>query len=182
MFLCNKSILATIIPILSSFLFYIIARILNQIILQNLGETDLPPVVNLFLAANALLTSAIPILATSLIFLVTKIMIAYIFEEKVNNSDLWFNVSFSLLPLLVYNIFFVYNLITHKAYISPDNILTYTFSFGLGYTQLHALSILSWGCSFILLVFLLKRKYSWFVSSISGLLPVTSFIIIYQFI
>lgn len=189
MFQCNKTekiACSIILLFLCCFLSFHISEYSNGIEITILG-TDAPKFYLLFLDVSSITIAITPLLFFFFLFGTTSIMTNFFFDLECKKEHIIFASGLSLIPLLFSLFFSWYNLVNYVSYdaiSSGKTVKDITYIFGLSYTDIENINLISRIMIYIFFIvsLLTQVKDHYYKLIISATLPTIMVIFSYAII
>ena len=165
---------------------YFITDLANAIQVNILSIDEVPTAYKIIFKINNITALFIPILICSFLFITSKYMLCDVFDKQIDLQAFFCAICFSLIPLLLYDYFFWFNLIEYAATAKLSTVtdfLNLKYAFGITLKDFDLINTCCWIYLYIhLAVYFIKRKISIYVTLMSILLPSTVVFLMLRFI
>ena len=158
----------------------------NNLQLAVIGNQDVPSFYNVIMGINKIYAIFVPIIICLFIYSTTYLMLSEVFEEEIRSKELFTIVCIAMIPVLMYDYFYWFNLI-YYVHIddmhSINDFFNVTYWNGLKLSDFHILNTVCWLLLFtIVIIFLIWKGHSIIKSLLSVLIPPSIVILIYLII
>lgn len=119
----------------------------NYLQTEILGLDIVPMSYQIYFKLSSVFAMFVPIIVFIFLYISINLMINYAFDERMSKKELYITLSFAFLPVLLYQYFFWYNLITYcnpSTIKTTEDFLNMRFIFNLGLKDLEFISNLCW--------------------------------------
>jgi len=181
-----KIIFSLLVLLLCALCSFFVTKHANQIAFNALTLDEIPRIYSIFSSISSTITALIPLIVFFFLYGTTEIMMNTIFEEKIDKMDLFFIVGVALVPFLIYQYFFWYNLSTYcnvNLIKTPDDYYTIKFMFNLSFSEINFIGKICWILLYLIIINLLYfRKKSLYKVLTSVISPSLLVFLIYNII
>lgn len=178
-----KIAFSLLVLILCALCSFYVTKYANQIAFNALALDEIPRIYSLFSSISSIITALIPLIVFFFLYGTTEIMMNTIFEEKIDRMDLFFIIGVALVPFLIYQYFFWYNISTYcnAALVkTPDDYYSIKFLFNLSFSDINFMGKSCWLLLYLIIIIQLYfKKKSLYKVLISVILPSLLVILFY---
>jgi hypothetical protein len=163
---------------------FFVTKYTNQIAFDALAIDDIPRIYSLFSSISSTITALIPLVVFFFFYCTTDIMMNTLFEENISKKNLFFIIGLALVPLLVYQYFLWYNLITYcnaNVIKTINDYYNIKFIFNLSFSNINLIGKICWVLFYLSMIALLYfKKVKLYKILISVISPSLLVVIIYN--
>lgn len=168
-------IVASVILLMLTLSSYCISEFANGLQMKILSVNEIPSAYKVMFKLNSVVATLIPLLICLFVFITSKFVMCDFFEKKLHLPSYFCAICFSLIPFLLYEYFFWFNLISYagNATLSaPEDFLNMKYAFGLTLEDFNIINTCCWGYIYLhLTIYLIQKKYPLHIASLTTLFP-----------
>ena len=154
----SKIILSSLIILLTVLSSYGLTKYAQEIQLGVLNLSSIPVSYKVYFGLSSIFAAFTPILVFIFLFSTIELMMCYVFDEQIDRRRLYIALGICFLPVLIYQYFFWYNLISYcntKNIKNIDDFLNIKYMFDLTLKEFGLISNICWGLLYLGIIYYL---------------------------